>query len=517
MASQKTAATTTSATAFPFTEMGASGLRQFSGYVREEWLRDLTGWLGQRMYREMEDNDPVIGAYLFAIEMLIRTVDFSIEPVSQAPEDLEAAAFVDSCLTDMEQSWPELVSDIMSFLTFGWSVHEIVYKMRRGTNKNPTKNSVYDDGLMGWRKFAGRAQETLLHWEFDESGDAVALVQLLPTGGPLLRVPLAKSLHFRTRMRKQNPEGRSILRTAYTSYYKKKRVEEIELIGIERDLAGLPVAKVPARLLSTNASADDKAQLESIKSVVRDTYRNEQEGIVWPLAYDGDHNELYKLELLSTAGKRQIDTNQIASRYAERIAQTVLADFITLGGGGSAGRGSFAQSKNKTDMFSIAIRGFLDIIASEFNRTAIPTLLTLNSMPGRCLMQHGDVSRRDLQEFAAAILAASQAGLITPDAQTEAKVREEIGLPPQEGNPLDDIDVGGAAEEGSDVAGDTTVSRDPAQAQGRGQGAGASEPTESNIVPLKRTAKRQMNFAKSKRSGVRTAWQPTKKRSGRKS
>ena len=106
--------------------------------------------------------------------------------------------------------------------------------------------------MIGWRKFAGRAQETLLHWEFDESGDATAMVQLLPTGGPLLSVPLSKCLHFVTVPLKNSPEGRSILRNAYVPYVRKKRIEEIEAIGIERDLAGLPVAWVPPEILKAS-------------------------------------------------------------------------------------------------------------------------------------------------------------------------------------------------------------------------------------------------------------------------
>ena len=42
--------------------------------------------------------------------------------------------------------------------------------------------------------------------------------------------------------RGDNPEGRSILRNAYFSWYFEKKIAEIEGIGIARDLAGLPRA-----------------------------------------------------------------------------------------------------------------------------------------------------------------------------------------------------------------------------------------------------------------------------------
>lgn len=64
-------------------------------------------------------------------------------------------------------------------------------------------------------------------------------------------------------------------------------------------------------------NADIVAGLETI---VRNIRRDETEGVVLPAGY--------KLELLSSGGTRQFDTNAIVNRYDTRIAMTVLADFI---------------------------------------------------------------------------------------------------------------------------------------------------------------------------------------------
>ena len=55
----------------------------------------------------------------------------------------------------------------LSFLTYGWSAHEIVYKRRAGKSKDPRLNSKYSDGPIGWRK-PDRAQETLWEWVYDD-------------------------------------------------------------------------------------------------------------------------------------------------------------------------------------------------------------------------------------------------------------------------------------------------------------------------------------------------------------
>ena len=56
-------------------EIGSSGLVQYGGEVREDFLRQLQGRRGYATYREMSDNHPVIGAVLYSIEMLVRGVE----------------------------------------------------------------------------------------------------------------------------------------------------------------------------------------------------------------------------------------------------------------------------------------------------------------------------------------------------------------------------------------------------------------------------------------------------------
>lgn len=415
-----------------FMEFGATGLKQYSGYVREEWLPDLLGRKGLLKLREMRDNDPIIGAIFFAFEMMLRGVAFHVKPEDEKnAEDAKAADFVEACIGDMEDSWAGLLAEILSFLQFGWDVHEIVYKMRKGESSDPKFNSKYDDGLVGWRKFAIRGQETLLHWIFDPNGNSTHLVQLLPTGGPLLQVPLVKCLHFRTTPYKNNPEGRSLIRNAYVPYQYKKVIQEIEAIGCSRDLTGLTVIRVPAKWTLANATAEDKRSYLDAKTLARDIARNQQEGIVYPtIRNPDDKTQLdFEVSLLATGGRRQFATPEIIQRYDERIAMTVLADFITLGGQGGGGKGSYAMSKNKSGIFQVAAVALLDLVCAEFTRKAIPDLLKLNAMKGKCSLTHGDISRRDIQELGQYISDLAGAGVLIPDEPLEEHLREEAGLP----------------------------------------------------------------------------------------
>lgn len=300
--------------------------------------------------------------------MLVRQTDWNVEPGGDSQADIDAAEFVESCMNDMQNTWIDTISEILSFLTFGWSYHEIVYKRRMGRTKDGRTRSKYTDGLIGWRKLPIRAQETLYQWEYDDEDNLKGMTQMPPPSYNLYTIPIEKALLFRTKSRKDNPEGRSILRNAYRSWYFKRRIQEVEGIGIERDLAGLPVIYGPSDLDIWNTD-DEQAQqiLNGLQTQVRNIRRDEMEGVVLP---DG-----YKLELLSTGGSRQFDTNAIINRYDNRIAMTVLADFIFLG---HEQNGSWALSSDKTELFSMACGAFLDIICETFNSQAIPALIDIN-------------------------------------------------------------------------------------------------------------------------------------------
>lgn len=61
-------------------ESGRVGQKRFGGTFYEEFLQELQGRKGIETYREMSENDDVIGAVLYAIEMLIRQVEWNTQP-----------------------------------------------------------------------------------------------------------------------------------------------------------------------------------------------------------------------------------------------------------------------------------------------------------------------------------------------------------------------------------------------------------------------------------------------------
>ena len=85
----------------PFLEVGLTGLRRSAGHIQEEFLPQLAGFRAHQMYREMRDNDPVIGAILYAIDRLIRQVSWRVQANSKSVKDEQSAKFVVKSATDL--------------------------------------------------------------------------------------------------------------------------------------------------------------------------------------------------------------------------------------------------------------------------------------------------------------------------------------------------------------------------------------------------------------------------------
>ncbi|MDO5397178.1 MAG: hypothetical protein Q4G33_04540 [bacterium] len=389
-------------------ELGRIGQLRSGGRMYEEFLPELRGKRGTETFYEMSENDDMVGAMLFAIEKLILGIEWSVSPASEKSEDKKAAKFVESCMHDMSDTWFDTISEILSMLIYGWSAHEIVYKRRFGRRKDRFFNSKYNDGLIGWQKLPIRSQNTLYEWLYEEGTDnLIGMRQMPPPDYGIIDIPIEKLLLFRTTKKKGNPEGRSILRNAYRSWYFKKRIQEIEGMGIERDLAGFPVLYAPPQVDIWDESDPDMVrQLGIVIDMVTKIRRDKQEGTVLP---DG-----WKLELLTSGGTRQFDTNKIIERYDTRIAMTVLADFILLG---HQSTGTYSLGTDKSQMFSVAIGSWLDTIAEVFNNKAVPALIDINGDVFKGITDypkliHGEIENRNLTELGDFLKALSSVGVM---------------------------------------------------------------------------------------------------------
>ena len=420
--------------------VGSSGLRQYSGWVREEFLPQLVGRQAARTFREMQDNSPTVGAIIFAIQQSMRQVAWRVEAPDDRPESVEAAEFVESCMEDMSQTWPDFIAESLSMLPYGFAPHEIVYKRRKGKQKqNPQgtapKSSRFDDGKIGWAKLALRGQDTVLKWFFDDEGDITGMTQQ-PWFGGLIDIPIQKLLLFRPRAHKNNPEGYSILRTAYRPWWFAKRLEEMEAISLER-MGGMPEYRVPNALIEAAQAGDAQAQtaIAQLKRIVTNVKIDEQMGLLTPsdtfMNPDGTPSSIpmYEFRYVVPQGRSSANFDPSIERYKLDIMTSVLADFLTLG---HSSRGTQTLGVTKLDLFFQATEGWLDSNASVLNDYGLPRLWELNAFDMDTQPRFApDMPKRvDLDSLGTFVLNMANAGArLFPDDDLENYLRDVADLP----------------------------------------------------------------------------------------
>ena len=417
-----------------FGEIGRSGLKYYGGYISEEWNSALVGSQGIENYKRMSTNDPVIAGMLYAVDNLCTGVPWYAKPAGSSKADQFNAWFLESCIHDMSSSWPLTVAEILTEARFGWSYLEIIYKLRRGPRQTNGKlRSRYSDGLIGWRKWAPRAQDTLSDWIYEDGTDTLkGMLQVGPPDYIEHFIPIEKALLFRTTSVKGNPEGQSLLRGAYRPWYLKTNIEDIEGYGMERDLAGFPTLYLPGKIADPDPSkpADVEAHndwLNYLTNIKRDLL----EGLILPSETDENGNRKYELKLLASGGTRQFNTSQIINRYNTNIAITLMADFLLLG---QQRQGSYALSETKATLFNRGLTAIVDGIAATVNTYAVPRLFDLNpsldTSNGLPELAHGKIETPSLSQLAEYINKLSGAGIsFAGDLEVENHLRGQADLP----------------------------------------------------------------------------------------
>ncbi len=388
--------------------LGISGENTINGQIRsDEFLPELRGKKAIRKYREMRDNDSTIGAVMYATEQVLRDVDLKVCPINDSEEAKREADFVESVLCDMDHTLDDHIAEALSCLSYGFAWFEVVYKRRVGpTQSNDKKRSKYTDGRMGVRKIAMRAPWTVSRFDVDnKTGDIQGVYQDGGYAGTTKHyIPTRKSLYYRTTSLNGDPSGRSILRNAYTSYEYLNNLQAIEAIAVERELAGIPVARIPSEYLSPDATSSQVQFKSNLEQILRDVKFNEQGYIITPSDTYPDKDgsptniRLVDVELMSSSGSRNIDIDPIVKRYQHDIARSVLSEFLMLGSQG----GSYALSKSKTDLFLRALESYIQQIVDVLNKQLVERLWELNGLDYSLMptIEAGDVAPHDLREIA---------------------------------------------------------------------------------------------------------------------
>ena len=413
---------------------GYPGLKVESQQIQQEAVQKLRMPYLIKEIDEMKRDSAIASALTF-YKMMMARVDWDVKvPVGASNETIERAKFIKSCMHDMDSSWFDFIQSTLSSIDYGFSISEMVFKRR---TKN---NSKYDDGLVGLKDLAPRAQQTHKEWDYSEDGRLLKgwyqSTSNLPVGSRYsqlqgkekIYIPRDKFLLFRTSPENGNPEGAASLKSAWIAWRYKKAIEEEEMKGIARDLGGLLVMQIPARYMSPDAGAAEAAVYSSTQTYGRNVANGEQSCLILPSDVDPETKQkLFSVDLMTSQGSRGYDTNKILQRYQSQMLVALFADLLQMGADGG---GSFALSDNKKDLVEYAIEFRLKEIANVLNKELIPALFKMNQWDQKELpyFAPSKTTEESLENYSKYIQRVCSVSAIEMDREFYNKTRSIMGL-----------------------------------------------------------------------------------------
>ena len=420
---------------FRLGEVGALALRVFNGVTQDELRRELNWPNSITTYKQMSDHS-AINAPLTLFSNIIAKATWIYKPPENATEEEKnQVKIINQMMGDMEHSWGDFIQDVLSSNVFGFCVNEKVYRKRYKAN-----GSMYDDGIIGWKKLPIRVQESISKFIFSEDGNDVIGVQQnlsaindiynrFSRKSNLINIPRSKFLLFRTGKHRGDPFGKSPLRDAYLAWRFLTQLEELEALGVAKDLNGIPVLRLPPQVLSADGSPENQDQRLYFENAIRNLQVGEQMGIILPALYDEQGKSLYDIELLSTDGKKNFDLNKIKEYYRGLIFISLFADILLQG---NTNTGSFALGSIKNSLSGAYAERLISNIAEVIQNDLIRQTYEINSWPTDRMgkLDFDNLDNTDIESLSKYLQRVASVGLLEKDRAVLNAVRQGIGIDP---------------------------------------------------------------------------------------
>jgi phage gp29-like protein len=303
------------------------------------------------IYNKMGRSDAQVQAVLLMISLPIRATQWFIRPLDKSKKAQKIAEYIDKCLfsgvnNGLYMGFDEFIKNVTTMYQYGHSVFEKVFEIKKS--------------MIKWKKFAVRPQSTIYDIHYDDVGDVNGISQyMIDQSWRQQYIDIDKLLIFSHNMEQGDIRGGSILRACYKHWYIKDFILKIMNVGIERNLVGTPVIKLPE-----GYTQDDK---ELSDQIVTTLMSHNFGGIRMP--------ESFILEMFE--GKRSlIDVLPYLKYQDQMITMSILAQFMQLGTDGSSG--SFALSSDQSRLFLMMLDASAKNISNIINVHAIPELVNYN-------------------------------------------------------------------------------------------------------------------------------------------
>lgn len=394
------------ATGPAFGTLGATGTHLFAGIITEEYKTQLTGLEKWNVYQRML-SDGQVKAVSEVVNLPTRAAEWFMDPANDTTVGGDPAAsdrsrmiadFIQEALWTMPcTDWTQFVGEAIEAHQTGVSLFE--------------KTWTRSGGRIVWEEFGTRLPRTIEQWNTDELGRFAGVRQLVMGDRSVdVDIPAEKLLRFTFGQKGSNFEGYGWLRTAYKHHWFVELFEKVFAIAAERTGGGVPVINMPE-------NGNTPENREAARKLLKAWRIGQEVGPVLPHGFDLQITDIKLPSALLLA---------IEHHYA-MMARAALAGFLNLG---KRGEGSFALSKSGQDLFLMSLEAGVELIRDGVQKQAITELVHWNFGAEAPMPElRYRINRADVIQQIEALEKASRAGVIEPDDDIEAVIREGMDLP----------------------------------------------------------------------------------------
>lgn len=377
-----------------------------------EMFPALTGHALLRELNKMVHGDETAGSMMWCIRTVLTGLPWKHKAQVNGkdndtdPTAIQMSDFADTLLDDMEISWREHVEEAITMVWAGFAPCEIITKQRDGID------SLQSDEYYGVKHIPLRDQFSIygLNYLNGDRSKPISMRQLSNTAGNA-NIPLWKLANYRMDAHLDSPWGTPLFQTALRPWQFKRRAQESEAVGIERDLCGIPVFRIPLEDMEKASEKGSDGQptpeakiaiqrIANAQIAVRDMRFNRTAGLILPSnsyfdEVEGDRTPMYDFKLVTSGGQRSIDVRTAIRDYDRAIARVLMMQFLHLGDRSS---GSYALSDDQSTMAIRALLAIAQKIADTWRKAVLTLIWQINGFDKKYMprLDPGEVSKEGL-------------------------------------------------------------------------------------------------------------------------
>lgn len=430
------------ARAIPTDTLGSMNVMDIGGFLVEfERVRELFGERRFDTYDRMVKDTTIVAAGVRLMLNLLANAEWTVSPAEDQennPRAKEIADLAYSAMFDMTTTWSTIVRKVAMYRFQGFSIMEWTAKRR-------------DDGAIGFMDIENRPQRSIIRWLRDASGTVEAVVQRITKDAQEVTIPRSKFVYGVDDTLTDSPEGMGLYRHLAITAERLKEFMELEKIGYETDLRGIPIARAPLGELQAEvkaapdgapkkqAEAARTAKLKPLRDFISKHVRNLKTGLMLPsdtyhtLTPDSSISTAtpkWAVELLNGNSTSFDAIAKAIVRMNEELARLLGVEHLLLGTGGT---GSLALAQSKIGTFYLTITSTLMELVEIFERDFIGPLADLNGWPEELIPSMGvsEINEMDIEMVSRVLMNLATAGAtVLPTDPAIPEMYEKIGLTP---------------------------------------------------------------------------------------